>query len=186
MTELTSLAWSGAQHIDEFIKISKAGKEKYSKEGKEKGAFILHRECGTLVDLDFEKNRAIGKMKSQITQRFEHGGVPFDVDCDNEFIFFCIKTELGWKAQWVKLFYIRDKLVMVGPPTAEAVDKMADLFTEHELGKYPEGYKYLAVAQHNLGYAIDKNLPTWDGENHKKMYKCMEDWLVGKDVDLFW
>ncbi|CAK7199506.1 hypothetical protein SEUCBS139899_002186 [Sporothrix eucalyptigena] len=35
--------WSGACDVDKFIDISKAGKQK--------GVFILHRECGTLVEL---------------------------------------------------------------------------------------------------------------------------------------
>jgi hypothetical protein len=59
----------------------------------------MHRECGTLVDLNPETNRATGKMKITITQRFHKDGVPYDVDCDNVLIFFCLRTEKGWKAQ---------------------------------------------------------------------------------------
>ncbi|KAH8677829.1 hypothetical protein BX600DRAFT_450866 [Xylariales sp. PMI_506] len=170
--------WSGGRHIDDFIAVSK--------EGKAKGDFIMHRECGTLVDLNPATNRAIGKMKTTITQRFEYEGVPFDVDCDNEFIFFCLKTEKGWKAQWYKVFYVRDKLVMVGPPTSDAVEKLAKLFSKENLDKYPDGYQYLAVAQHSIGHPIETKLPTWKNDFYEKMYKCMGEWLEGKDIDLFW
>jgi hypothetical protein len=146
----------------------------------------MHRECGTLVDLNPTTDRAIGKMKTTITQRFEHQGVPYDVDCDNEFIFFCLRTKEGWKAQWYKVFYARDKLVMVGVPTQESVDKLAGLFTKEELDKYPEGYRYLAVAQHSIGHPIAINLPTWRNEYYTKMYEAMQDWLEGKDINLFW
>ncbi|KAF3354858.1 Pea pathogenicity protein 2 like [Verticillium longisporum] len=75
--------WSGPRKIDDFISISKAGKAA--------GAFIQHRECGTLVELNREVGRALGKMKATITQRFTsvNGGPAFDVDCDCRFLFFC-------------------------------------------------------------------------------------------------
>ncbi|KAM0280237.1 hypothetical protein ACHAQH_004195 [Verticillium albo-atrum] len=75
--------WSGPRTVDDFIAISKAGKAA--------GAFIQHRECGTLVELNREKGRALGKMKATITQRFASpdGGPGFDVDCDCRFLFFC-------------------------------------------------------------------------------------------------
>ncbi|EEY21637.1 catabolic 3-dehydroquinase [Verticillium alfalfae VaMs.102] len=75
--------WSGPRKIDDFISISKAGKAA--------GAFIQHRECGTLVELNREAGRALGKMKATITQRFTSvdGGHAFDVDCDCRFLFFC-------------------------------------------------------------------------------------------------
>lgn len=171
-------AWSGGKQIDDFIKVSK--------EGKAKGDFIMHRECGTLVDLNPVNDRAIGKMKTTITQRFQYEGVQYDVDCDNEFIFFCLRTENGWKAQWYKVFYVRDKLVMIGVPTLDAVNRLAMLFTKEELEKYPEGYQYLAVAQHSIGHPIEMKLPTWRNDYYTKMYEAMQDWLEGKDVDLNW
>jgi len=78
-------AWSGPRTADEFIEISRAGKER--------GVFIMHRECGTLVELNQAAGRAVGKMKATITQRFrdEETGAEFDVDCDCQFFFFCAK-----------------------------------------------------------------------------------------------
>ncbi|KAF9878042.1 hypothetical protein CkaCkLH20_04618 [Colletotrichum karsti] len=78
-------AWSGMQSIEDFIRLSIIGKES--------GAFIMHRECGTLVELNPKTNRAIGKMKATITQRFKHPeGFEYDIDCDCRFMFFCEKT----------------------------------------------------------------------------------------------
>ena len=147
----------------------------------------MHRECGTLVDLNPAKNRAVGKMKATITQRFEHDGVPYDIDCESEFIFYCLKNANNeWKVRWKKVFYVRDKLVMVGVPTPDAVEKLAKLFTKQELEKYPWGYQYLAVAQHDIGHEIESKLPTWSNDYYMKMYGCMQDWLDGKDINLYW
>jgi hypothetical protein len=167
-------AWSGARPVDEFIAISKAGKEA--------GVFIMHRECGTLAELSsVNPDRAIGKMKATITHRFTFPESQFDVDCDCRFIFFCERVPgQGWKAKYVKLFYEKDKVVPVDGCTAPR-------FEEDELARYPNGYCYLGAAQARLGYDIDVSLPTpFDAKVWDKMYGEMEKWLDGKDVDLFW
>lgn len=185
--------WSGPRPVDEFIAISKAGKEK--------GVFIMHRECGTLVELGPGNNRAIGKMKATITHRFQFdpaianasgtnntsgttGGAAmaeFDVDCDCRFIFFCEKDPATnqWKAQYVKLFYEKDKVVPVDGFTAPR-------FSREELERIPRGYQYLGAAQARLGYQIDLELPTAGGLLWSRMYGEMERWLDGHQVDLFW
>jgi hypothetical protein len=170
----------------------------------------MHRECGTLVELSSDRNRAIGKMKATITQRFRwaRGGhcrddtngttsdgtngtetkvpVPteFDVDCDCRFIFFCEKnpTTGEWKTKYVKLFYEKDKVV----PVNACPMRHSPKFSPEELAKYPVGYRYLGAAQARLGYKIDCVLPTASGELWDRMYAEMEKWLDGKEVDLFW
>ena len=154
----------------------------------------MHRECGTLVELNSAKNRAIGKMKATITHRFKfdpatgtNGATAadetaeFDVDCDCRFIFFCEKNTITkqWKAKYVKLFYEKDKVVPTDGFTAPR-------FTKEELEKIPAGYKYLGAAQARLGYQIDLDLPTAGGELFERMYGEMEKWLDGKDAQLFW
>jgi hypothetical protein len=151
-------AWSKGRAIDDFIAISKKGKDS--------GDFIMHRECGTLVEYAPESGRAIGKMKATITQRFKTlasnetaqcpVGVEFDVDCDCRFIFFCLKDpEAGgeWKAKYVKLFYEKDKVIPVD-------GSRAPVFARDLLDSFPEGYKYLGAAQSSLGYPVTKHLPT--------------------------
>ncbi|KAK3374585.1 hypothetical protein B0H63DRAFT_399567 [Podospora didyma] len=176
--------WSGPRHVDDFISISKAGKDQ--------GVFIMHRECGTLAELSSQHGRAVGKMKATITHRFTvsaadgkadgTAGAQFDVDCDCRFIFFCEKnsTTGEWKARYVKLFYEKDKVVPVDGCTAPR-------FSKEELDRYPDGYRYLGAAQARLGYEIDLRLPTArDLELWDRMYGEIENWLDGKDVQLFW
>jgi hypothetical protein len=139
----------------------------------------MHREAGTLVDLNLPRNRAVGKMKTTITQRFNLDGVCFDIDCDNTFIFFCLRKDEEWKAKYYKVFYAKDKVV---PVNGFSVPK----FSNDELNKYPEGYRYLGAAQAKLGHMIDMALPTFRNEYFSKMYEAIEDWLDGKEIDLFW
>ncbi|EXF74177.1 catabolic 3-dehydroquinase [Colletotrichum fioriniae PJ7] len=165
--------WSGAQPIDDFIRISVAGKSS--------GAFIMHRECGTLVELNPGTGRAVGKMKATITQRFKHpDGYEYDVDCDCRFLFFYEKAkeergdgQINWKAAYVKLVYEKDKIVPVD-------GKQAPVFADEDLAKYPAGYKYLGAAQSTLGYEIDIKLVTGgDVRACNKMYQSMERWPEG-------
>lgn len=60
-----------------------------SKKGRANGNFIMHRECGTLVDLNQATGRAVGKVRTPITQRFNGNGAEFDIDRDNRFFNFC-------------------------------------------------------------------------------------------------
>ncbi|KAK7952681.1 uncharacterized protein PG986_008409 [Apiospora aurea] len=183
---LPTTAWSKGQTIDNFIAISKRGKDR--------GDFIMHRECGTLVEVSqSHPDRAIGKMKATITQRFQTqghqanvfcpAGAEFDVDCDCRFIFFCVKekTEIGgteWKAKYVKLFYEKDKVVPVD-------GNRAPTFDPELLASFPEGYRHLAAAQSALGYPVTRCLPTArDHGAWHAMYGKMEQWLAGSDVDL--
>lgn len=72
-------------------------------------------------------------MKATITQRFaDLEGVECDIDCDCRFIFFCKKLADGWKAQWVKLFYEKDKVVPIDGKTVPQ-------FPKSELAKYTQG-----------------------------------------------
>lgn len=167
-----SLAWSGGLTIEDFIKVSI--------EGRANGDFIMHRENGTLANVNLAKERGIGKMKATITQRFNNiQGIPCDVECDCRFIFFA-KIENGeWKAQYVKLFYEKDKIISVD-------GHHCPTFSKEELDKYTEGYKYLSAAQASLGHPILNELPNADNKGFHDMYKAMADWLDGKEINLFW
>lgn len=164
-------AWSGGLTIEKFIEVSIKGRAN--------GDFIMHRENGTLANVNLEKERGIGKMKATITQRFILQGIPVDIECDCRFIFFA-KIENGeWKAQYVKLFYEKDKMIPVDGKTVPT-------FPAEELAKYTEGYQYLGAAQNSLGHKILNDLPNANNKGWFDMYSAMADWLQGKEINLFW
>lgn len=92
-----------------------------------------------MVDLNLPKGRAVGKMKATITQRFTIQGIPCDIDCDSQFLFFCLQTPQGWKTKWSKLFYIKDKLVPVDGKTVPSI-------SDAELKKFTEGKLSIEIA----------------------------------------
>lgn len=138
----------------------------------------MHRENGTLANVNLAKQRGIGKMKATITQRMNLHGIPVDVECDCRFIFFALIEDGEWKARFVKLFYEKDKILAVNGKLPE--------IPESELDKYTEGYKYLGYAQSTLGHKILHDLPNANNKGFKDMYQAMADWLDGKEIDLFW
>lgn len=164
-------AWSGALSIEDFIKVSIKGRTN--------GDFIMHRENGTLANVNLAKQRGIGKMKATITQRFILQGIPVDIECDCRFIFFTKIEDGEWKTQYVKLFYEKDKMIPVDGKTVPT-------FPKEELDKYTEGYQYLGAAQASLGHAILKDLPNAMNQGFTDMYKAMAAWLQGEEIDLFW
>ena len=143
----------------------------------------MHRECGTLANVNLAKQRAVGKMKATITQRFvsKKSQIPFDIDCDCEFIFFCKIEDGEWRAQFKKVMYLRDKIIPVNG--RDIPEEMQD---EEALKEFPEGYKYLALAQKSLGHPIDKHLAIAMGEYYEKFNEARGQWLKGEDIDLFW
>lgn len=201
--------------MDDFIAISKAGKEK--------GVFIMHRECGTLAELSPQHGRAIGKMKATITHRFKFSSpsppaaangstrpnghaaaastpddpdpaapdapddvAEFDVDCDCRFIFFCTKDGHQQQQQPQQWKAKYVKLFYEKDKVVPVDGRRAPRFTPDELARYPEGYRFLGAAQARLGYDIDLRLPTAGGPLWDRMYAEMEKWLDGAEVDLFW
>ena len=142
----------------------------------------MHRENGTLVDLNPSTSRAVGKMKATITQRLSSNNITFDVECDCRFIFFCHKGPTSassrkpeWKTQYVMLFYEMDQVAVDG--------KTVPTFTEEELSKYPVGYQYLGAAQATLGHEILGDLATMNNQTFYDMYQAMDEWLQGKNVE---
>lgn len=117
----------------------------------------MHRENGTLVDLNPLTSRAVGKMKATITQRFTFDGITFDMECDCRFVFFCHKSPTStshgrpeWKIQYSKLIYEKDKVVPVDGKTVPT-------FAKEELDKYPEAISILGSRRRSWGIRF------WEG-----------------------
>ncbi|TEY68507.1 hypothetical protein BOTCAL_0118g00050 [Botryotinia calthae] len=120
------------------------------------------------------------EMKATITQRFVVDDISIDVECDSQFIFWCLIEDGKWKAKYNRLFYEKDKVI------AADGKNLPVIFTKDGLEKYPEEYRYLAVAQHKIGYAILEDLPTMMGRPFGKIYDAMAGWLRGEEVYLNW
>lgn len=63
--------WTGKTSYQDFIKVSK--------EGMDRGAFIMHRCLGASTDINEGATRAVTKLKATITQRFVLDGCEVDV-----------------------------------------------------------------------------------------------------------
>jgi hypothetical protein len=138
----------------------------------------MHRENGTLVDLNESTGRAVAKMKVTITQRFHQQGVVFDVDCDCRFMHFALRQETGeWRIRWYKEVYEKDKVVLVD---GEHWPK----WEREEVEKYPEGYRYLGAAQARLGHKVLTDLPTLSNGGDLRMYGAIRRWLEGGEAEL--
>ncbi|KAF8859130.1 hypothetical protein BDZ45DRAFT_742579 [Acephala macrosclerotiorum] len=119
--------------FDSFIKISKKGRAN--------GDMIMHRENGTLVRLNPATGRAIGRIKATIIQQY--------LRCPTE-----------WKAQYVKLFYEKDKvLALDGKPLPEWDKEM-------------------------IGHDMLYDLPTMNNKGFYELYGSMGLWLEGEDEEV--
>lgn len=159
---------------------------------------MAHRELGTLVDLNPSTNRAVGKMKVTITERFIDPltKIEYDVDCDARFITYCVKIPApanagdpipgtglgprassgGWKIQFVKLIYEKDKVVPVD-------GKSVPTFSKEELDKYQYAHRYLAAARARNGENPREDMSTLiETEQFWNIYRAIDEWLNGQDV----
>lgn len=143
----------------------------------------MHRENGTLVDLNPATGCAVGKMKATITQRFMFPNGACDVEYDCRFIWFCKKVldpsgkgPSEWKAQYVKLFYEKDKVLAIdGQPLPQWDKKL--------LEKFPEGYRWLGAAQSMIGHEMLYDLPSMNNKGFYELNEAMPIWLDGKDEE---
>ncbi|KAI5207146.1 hypothetical protein E4T39_02162 [Aureobasidium subglaciale] len=174
-------SWTGRTHFQDFIKASQAGMDK--------GVFIMHRIHGSTTDINPKATRAVTKMKATITQRFEfEDGIEADAESDCRFVFFWSKDEQtgNWRANYVRHFYEKDKLIPVDPNRIPKIDVEA-------AKKYPIGYRYLAYCQERtMGVKVILDLPghrreagsTVNGEKHDMLYKQIKEWMDGQKVDI--
>ena len=164
--------WSGRTAIDDFINLSKNGMDK--------GAFIMHRVHGSSTDL--QGFRAVTKMKATITQRFNLDGVGVDAEGDCRFCFFFEKRDGRWGAVLVRHWYEKDKLIPVDPRKVPQLD-------DARLQTYPNGYRYLAYCQEATmpGIKVKLDMPGHrrdGGKEHDQLLWQISTWLNGGPLDM--
>jgi hypothetical protein len=145
-----------------------------SREGWSKGVSILHFLGGSSIDVAGE--RAIAQTKMTISQRATIDGTLCDVVCTGRFYDFFEKRRDLWAIVLRKPIYEKDRLDPVDPQAILQLD--ADL-----LGRFPEGYRYLAYAQTKNGFTVKPDMPTLKGAQVEALYRRGVAWLAGKPLD---
>ncbi|GFZ45980.1 hypothetical protein JCM24511_03714 [Saitozyma sp. JCM 24511] len=138
----------------------------------------MHECCGFTCEL--KGDRAFGKLKTLITQRFKlpggdrQGEVEVDVECQNRFTYLLEKDAKGdWKCAYYKVFYEKDKMIPVDPRKVPWLD-------DDKLESMPYGYRYLGYCQAQLGHTVLKDLPEAKGDRSDRLYLAHIAWLEGK------
>jgi hypothetical protein len=163
-----------------------------SKEGMDKGAFIMHRIHGSTTDINADATRAVTKMKATITQRFTIDGCDVDAESDCRFCFFWEKEAAPasgeptrWQARFVRHWYEKDKLIPVDPRRVPQID-------DAKLATFPVGYRYLAYCQETTmnvkvmldmpGHRRERDSPC--GKKHDILYGQCKKWVEGEEIEI--
>ena len=144
-----------------------------SREGFERGVNILHFLGGTSIDLAGE--RGIAQTKMTISQRAEVHGVVCDVVCTGRFYDFLERREGRWGIVLRQPIYEKDRLDPVDPAARLELDA-------EQLGSFPIGYRHLAYAQTEIGYAVKRDMPGLVGEEVQRLYRRGRQWLQGESL----
>jgi hypothetical protein len=147
----------------EFIRVSK--------EGFERGVNILHFLGGTSIDLAGE--RAVAQTKMTISQRAEVHGVQCDVVCTGRFYDFLERRDGRWGIVLRQPIYEKDRMDPVDPAARLELDA-------EQLGGFPVGYRHLAYAQTEIGYAVKRDMPGLVGPEVQQLYTRGKQWLEGE------
>lgn len=148
---------------EEFISVSRAGFDK--------GVNILHFLGGHSANL--VGSRAICQTKMTISQRALVHGVLVDVVCTGRFYDFLEKRQHRWGMVLRQPIYEKDRLDPVDPTVRLALD-------ETLLGRFPEGYRYLAYLQTHIGFNVKADMPGLKGPAVEALYARGRAWLEGE------
>ena len=141
---------------------------KVTKEGWAKGVSILHFLGGTSIDL--AGHRAVAQTKMTISQRGRVHGVECDVVCTGRFFDFLEKRAGKWGLVRRQPIYEKDRLDPVDPTAELKLDQA-------KLKQLPEGYRYLAYIQEEIGYRVKRDMPGLTGAEVEKLYGEGRQWL---------
>jgi len=150
---------------EDFIRVSQ--------EGYEKGVNILHYTGASQSVV--RGSRAISQTRMTIMQRGEVHGVPVDVSCIGRFYDFFEKRAGRWGIVLRQPIYEKDRMDPVQPGATVELD-------QDVLARFPEGYRYLAYLQVQVGYPVKPDMPGLRGPAVEELYKRGAAWLAGEPV----
>lgn len=138
----------------------------------DQGGNILHSLGGWACDISGA--RAISQVKMKIYQRAQVDGVLVDVVCFGRFYDFFEKREGRWGIVRRQPIYEKDRIDPVDPSAVLELDPAL-------LGRFPEGYQYLAYLQSKNGFKIKGDLSGLRGPEVEKLYAEGQAWLDGSN-----
>jgi len=150
---------------EDFIRVSQ--------EGYEKGVNILHYTGASQSVV--RGSRAISQTRMTIMQRGEVHGVPVDVSCIGRFYDFFEKRAGRWGIVLRQPIYEKDRMDPVQPGATVELDPDV-------LARFPEGYRYLAYLQVQVGYPVKPDMPGLRGPAVEELYGRGAAWLAGEPV----
>jgi hypothetical protein len=154
---------------DDFIRVSA--------DGFANGVNILHFTGASQATLNAARTRAVSQTRMTILQRGPVHGVLADVACTGRFYDLFAKRDGRWGIVLRQPIYEKDRLDPVVPGSAIEFDKEL-------LGRYPEGYRYLAYLQVQAGYPVKTDMPGLRGPEVEALYARGAAWLAGEDARL--
>lgn len=135
---------------------------------KNKTSRSTHFMGGTSVRLN--GNKAIAESRMILLSRTTLDGTEVDVTCYGRFYDRFAKHEAAWRILRRNAIYEKDRIEPVRPGVPLRLD-------EAELGRFPEGYRYLAYVQSKSGSTVDLGLPTPRSAALEQLYREGIAWL---------
>ncbi len=150
---------------EDFIRVSQ--------EGYANGVNILHYTGASQPVV--RGTRAVSQTRMTIMQRGEVHGVLVDVSCIGRFYDFFEKRAGRWGIVLRPPIYEKDRMDPVQPGATVELDPDV-------LARFPEGYRYLAYLQVQVGYPVKPDMPGLRGPGVEALYARGAAWLAGEPV----
>lgn len=138
---------------------------------KKPGARRSMHSIGAAV-IELNGDRAIAETRRIILTRAVVHGVEVDVTNHGRTYDRFVKLNGVWKIHQRNGIYERDRMDPVDPAQTVQLDAA-------ELGRYPEGYRFLAYLQALAGERINPELPTPGSASLARLYAEGQAWLAG-------
>ena len=138
------------------------------RDGFEKGVNVVHTMGGCSVDVIGD--RAVAQTRMTIGQRAQLHGVLVDVLCYGRFYDFFERRQGRWGLVLRQPVYDKDSMKPVDPAVTLPLE-------QERLDSFPEGYRYLAYLQTELGLNVKPDMPGARGPQLVELYERGRAWL---------